>query len=722
MTLRPAITTTLLMAALAAAAAAPFDDVFTDSHWLVSVLGAALAGAFAASAIETLKDDLSQLALGAVTVAGGVTWSLLVSLRDVFWSAPTARSTWTDLQDGVFGGWGALLDDQFPLTDPQSAEVFAGLIVWVAAATAVHVAARFRNALGGVVATAIVLWISTAAALPRGLSSAVIGAGAGAMALFAIATLTRAADQRWRPGRLLGLLAMVGVAAGLAASAGSLSTSIDRDPLDPRTSRDTDVVELQVPDILAEFGVRSEPGRTVMSIEGANPPTALRLRLQVYDAHDGARWLPATGFEEIARFPEPAILPPGDAVSYDLDIQGLDGPWIPLPDRLVETDVEDLQWNDDTQTALTGRNVTTFSFTGTVVGRAGLEGLPGAREEVAAELSEIPAGMPDDIRAAAEQAASGAADAISAIDAITARVRELGRDDTTAPGNSFGRLRDDLVGGRSTGPEQIASLHALMLRAVGIPSRLVVGYVATGPLIDSSDLHVWTEAAFPGIGWVASDPVPAVSEPADDPDDDTTVTTTSMAQDTALQARALPRELGPGEDPDEPEIGADDELTLAETIALVAIGLVVAVAILAAIRAVRRRIRRSSGWKAEVRVLGAWAELVDRLRELGAPITATTTIDDVVYMATEIDAALGEQARVIGDVAAIALHAPHGSHPDDAELAWDRLHDAETALGAARGRRVVLRRLVDPRVLRYRSPKPPTSRDGGRRGRTSTPS
>ncbi len=63
--------------------------------------------------------------------------------------------------------------------------------------------------------------------------------------------------------------------------------------------------------------------------------------------------------------------------------------------------------------------------------------------------------------------------------------------------------------------EYFASSMAVMLRSLGIPSRIVNGF-STGEFNDltsqyvvrASDAHSWVEAFFPGHGWIAFDPTP----------------------------------------------------------------------------------------------------------------------------------------------------------------------------------------------------------------------
>ena len=712
MRLRPAPTTTIATALLLIVATLPLREVFGDWSWTISVAGAAIASSVLASAIETGRPGLPVPLLYLTTSLSAVIWALFVSLRNVFWQNPTAGDAWRDLGYSVRHGWGELLDERLPLTDPQSAETFISVVVWIAAAIAVHTASRRRTALVSIAAAAAVLAITSAASLPSGLPPTALGGAAGVFALVAIATLTRAPDQRWVMGRQVALISLIAAAAGLATIGGLLSRSLDRTPADPRSAREVETLEFEVPDILAEFGVRRDEARTVLTIEGSAPPDGVRLRLQVYDRHNGERWLPATGFEELSVFSEAGELPPGDVVSATIRIDQLDGPWIPSTDRLIAIDVPDIRWSEETQTIIAATPPTRYEITGTIVSRDNLEGLDSARDEVPDRLREIPAGLPVNIREVATAATPEATDAIGAIDAISARLRMLDRDESRSPGNSFGRLRDDLASGEPTGAEQIASLHALMLRSVGIPSRLVVGYVADGSVVESDDLHIWVEAAFPSVGWVAFDPVPEFIESGGNPTDDPAVPTTTTPSDAAVEAQALPRELGPGEDPDEPEIGSENPFARPSAAVLAIILLIGAAVTLFGSRLVRRRIRASAAGRADVRVLGAWAELVDRMRELGAPITGATTTGDIVYMANVMDETLGEHTATLAELAAIALHSPVGCNPDQADAAWDALQLAEAQITAVRGRAVVPRRYLDPRVLRYRAPTPPPTRDG----------
>jgi transglutaminase-like putative cysteine protease len=81
-------------------------------------------------------------------------------------------------------------------------------------------------------------------------------------------------------------------------------------------------------------------------------------------------------------------------------------------------------------------------------------------------------------------------------------------------------IEEFLGDGREGFCTQFATSMALLLREMGIPSRVVYGstqgqedgpneYVVTG-----SNMHTWVEAYFPGVGWYPFDPTPGFSMPS----------------------------------------------------------------------------------------------------------------------------------------------------------------------------------------------------------------
>jgi transglutaminase-like putative cysteine protease len=68
--------------------------------------------------------------------------------------------------------------------------------------------------------------------------------------------------------------------------------------------------------------------------------------------------------------------------------------------------------------------------------------------------------------------------------------------------------------------EYFASAMAVMLRELGIPSRMVTGFrgaefndLTSQYVVRGSNAHAWVEAFFPQMGWVSFDPTPATAVP-----------------------------------------------------------------------------------------------------------------------------------------------------------------------------------------------------------------
>ena len=86
---------------------------------------------------------------------------------------------------------------------------------------------------------------------------------------------------------------------------------------------------------------------------------------------------------------------------------------------------------------------------------------------------------------------------------------------TSVPEFDDDRVDHFLFGSKTGHSDHFASTMAVMLRAVGIPARLVAGYGPGVPdpeqsyfTISEGDQHSWTEAYFSGFGWIEFEPSP----------------------------------------------------------------------------------------------------------------------------------------------------------------------------------------------------------------------
>lgn len=83
-----------------------------------------------------------------------------------------------------------------------------------------------------------------------------------------------------------------------------------------------------------------------------------------------------------------------------------------------------------------------------------------------------------------------------------------------APGGGLDQLARFITTDKVGYCEQFAAAMAVMARALGIPARVVVGFLAPSEKVDgayrftSDDLHAWPEIYFAGSGWVRFEPTP----------------------------------------------------------------------------------------------------------------------------------------------------------------------------------------------------------------------
>jgi transglutaminase-like putative cysteine protease len=200
----------------------------------------------------------------------------------------------------------------------------------------------------------------------------------------------------------------------------------------------------------------------------------------------------------------------------------------------------------------------------------------------------------------------------------------------TAKGDSGNDLVDFLQHRRGF-CQQYAGAMAVMLRAAGVPARVVLGYMHSAPDkngdfdVSTFDAHAWVEAFFPGTGWIPFDPTPVAglvggkatdlewaqhSYSAGGPDGSApTISTSPANRSTANLSEA------PGANP-----GHSGGATSSIDWSLIFTGLAIVVLaglamIPAAVRWSRRKARLGAARRGDTDAL--WAELSDTAVDLG---------------------------------------------------------------------------------------------------------
>ncbi len=239
---------------------------------------------------------------------------------------------------------------------------------------------------------------------------------------------------------------------------------------------------------------------------------------------------------------------------------------------------------------------------------------------------QLPADLPQRVTDLAKRISADAATEYDRVEAVQSWLRRHTEYDLDVPRDPPGVDAVDhfLFVTRTGFCEHIASSLAIMLRTLGIPTRLVTGYGPgeRNPLtgyfeVKQSDAHAWVEVFYPGIGWVAYDPtfgVPAAAPHASSRFIGAEVIAAVgrfMSSIVPESVKGLIRDAGRG-------IGVVwDGLVRAWPVVL-ATSLVAGLAL----RARRRRRRRAPP---QVVALGAYLDLTSVLAPHGHPLVAHAT-------------------------------------------------------------------------------------------------
>ncbi len=259
--------------------------------------------------------------------------------------------------------------------------------------------------------------------------------------------------------------------------------------------------------------------------DGTPPPQSqLYFRGPVLSNFDGREWRAKRGEMASGRLATNTLQVRGVPVKYRATLEPSSRPWLlpldasPLRPVLPGFDAHmgaDLQWLADRPlTELVRYNAVSypdFSYGPLQMGA-------GLREEL-----ELPIGFnPRTLELAAQLRSDprySGGDAQLLVAALLERLHSGGYSYTLEPG-SYGRhSADEFWFDRKEGfCEHIASSFVILLRALGIPARIVTGYQGgeINPLdhffvVRQSDAHAWTEVWLQGRGWVRVDPTAAVA-------------------------------------------------------------------------------------------------------------------------------------------------------------------------------------------------------------------
>lgn len=734
---RRALVRLACLAGMAAIAGLEFHRVFGWGPIAARVVGSALA-ATAVPAVLNWRRGRS------VTVTGTLSIALLAVYLLV---AVVGVTNAHDIATGVIDGWSRILTTSIPAPPAGELLVLPIVITWVAVFVGVELALRTQRAL-----------LSIAPATFAYVLAMMFGIGTSgsrimpAVAFVALAVVSvRLADAPGRsaelpppvPGELerarqfgrsnsgvsvrvtvVIFLLVVVACAGLVGP--HLPGAAGRTPYDPRTAQKPSREELTVVNPLASLaGWALRPKQRLFTVDASTPH---RWRLAVLDEYDGSDWTIASTLQtsgpELPAAPSSAS---GSAPSagtkplvQQIHISGLDSAWLPAADRPTRIDGVEALFDASTGTIAIARG-THDGLDYTVVSGlrkapdCTLASVPPASTTAASSIGTTTETRRwlDDIGNLARQLTASATSPCERARRIEQFLRTKFAFDVGAHSGSHLRIIHDFLfaknGQRGTS-EQFAGAFALLGRAVGLPTRVVVGFHAGTKgsghtwTVQSGDAFAWPEVAFTGIGWVAFQPMPTPDGQAPPPEDrnkanaetDTPAprhtNTSNSDRGRVVEGGAIPKK--------------HDDRSLLSTLlpflaAFAAIMLVLAaLTVLSNLGRRRRRRKRRAASDPRLQVLGAWHEGLDALAYRGLDWSqARTATQWVEASRTTLN---GETEAHLAPLAAItnaAAFAPLPPNDELVESAWEHAEAIARAAQAGMSRRERLAMNLDPRPI-----------------------
>ncbi|QTD43823.1 transglutaminaseTgpA domain-containing protein [Ottowia testudinis] len=266
-----------------------------------------------------------------------------------------------------------------------------------------------------------------------------------------------------------------------------------------------------------------------VKFEGAPPPQrALYFRGPVLTSFDGRHWTARGGSDgfEASGPPGPADLQvTGEPIRYEVTLEPSNRPWLltldvagtppELPANLRARMTADMQW-------LAYRPITELlryraqSHPAFRYGLTGWNGRP--RRDFWPDL-QLPPGFNPRTVALAEQLKQSVGDDPQAlVRAALERLRTGGYTYTLEPGVNGQHTADEFWFDTKAGfCEHISSAFVVLMRAAGVPARIVTGFqggelngVDNFWVVRNADAHAWAEVWYAAQGWVRIDPTGAV--------------------------------------------------------------------------------------------------------------------------------------------------------------------------------------------------------------------
>ncbi|HUZ44333.1 MAG TPA: DUF3488 and transglutaminase-like domain-containing protein [Acidimicrobiales bacterium] len=456
--------------------------------------------------------------------------------------------------------------------------------------------------------------------------------------------------------------------------------------------------------------------------------TAAYWRLTSLDQFDGNIWSSNESYSPASGgLPGRLTSTGGAPVDQTYGIENLGSIWLPaayIPTRI--DGAAGASW-DPLSESLISRSATSDGETYSVASETpsfSPAQLRSARPDpsTADRYTVLPRGVPADVIALARRVTAGAASQFDeALDLQNYLRANYHYSLDVQSGHSDSAIQEFLFQTKTGYCEQFAGAYAVMARAVGLPTRVAVGFTP-GQLengvwhVLGADAHAWPEVLLGQYGWVPFEPTPGRGNPSATP---YTGVAGAQARPAGGGAEAAPetvpsppaaqappprrhlnlRELG--RTPAAPGRSGPPGSVLIALLVAVALALLWVVGVPAA-RRYRRLSRRRGAADDPERILVAWQEANEWLDLAGYPRRPDETLLEHAGRAG-VGAGLGPSAATalagLADQASAAAYGSPDAVAGGAGTAQLRAQEVERAVVGSTGRLRVLGRELDPRRL-----------------------
>ncbi|HUV16937.1 MAG TPA: DUF3488 and transglutaminase-like domain-containing protein [Ilumatobacteraceae bacterium] len=648
---------TLLVAAFSMAVAVGYARVFSGWPFVADMAVIVVAGHGVGLLLRRLQLT-AWLAVPATALT--LAWAVLaVYFPDTFsWGLPTSE-TWTILGDQL-----ALVREEFR-TAVAPVEYAGGwdVLTAIGLAMAVLLADVFAFRADARAETLVpggVLFVFVGALGDERLrvATAVVVVGVGAITTATLrgyhAEAGRDRSATWR--RSPTAIAFGVIVALVAGFVGPRLPGADAAPLYETSGGGGGVTEVLSPLV----DIRSRlTNRTTTELYRVRADAESYWRSSALPAFDGTTWgLPERELQPV----DGPLTAPVDSLVENrqrITIGALGGTLVPAaPDPFEASGRDDLRFVAETSTLVTidgslqtGDTIEIVSAA-PVLSNAQLADATSAAPPDPIHLS-LPDDLPDVVRETTLEVTAGTTGTFEAAIALQTWFRdEFEYSLEVQPGHDNSAI-ENFLEERVGYCEQFAGTYAAMLRTVGIPTRVAVGFTKGVPLGDGEysvlgrNAHAWPEVWFDDIGWLKFEPTPGRGDASAE-----SYTGLPPQQDTSARAEDIEAATGEAPSPSLPTDPFDrsPELNLpdfegipsaespaptpepstddgASSLWLVVIGLLGAALVAPnAVRLVRRRRRTRS---VEVQLADAWHRATSAVAAVGVPLRPSDTPSEV---------------------------------------------------------------------------------------------